>query len=136
MAFDQMDEHKTVLKYCGAWICFEFAYLGATLLIHVSAKLVQEFFEHWFVFDANYLVAIVAGYLGVSSGLFVIQKFFKSVQARIIVLIYYVFIGLIMIIVLLAFFATGPIEKSEPSWMLVQTFVSVVVAWYLTNEKV
>ena len=129
-----MNTEITVLRYCGAWFVFQFFYLLVSLITHILGILIQKDLDGLYAEYLPYIVACISGLLGVSLGLRIIRKFFKQVRPRIVVLMYYALISLVMIIVLFVFLLLGPTEHSQPSWVLLQILVSIVCAWYWTEE--
>ena len=126
---------KIVFKYCFALASFEFVYLVVSSIIHSVGNLIGNTYDYSLFFLIVYVSAVISGYYGVVVGLSVLQRFFKSVKSRTIIVIFYVVILLVMGVVLLVFLISEPQNKEKPSWMLLQTLVSVISAWHLTRER-
>ena len=127
--------YSIIFKYGAACVCFELAYVFIFLIIHILANFIKSGIAGSISVAIPYVSACASGFLGVAVGLAVVARFFTSVQPRIVVLIYYVIISVIMIIVFLTFFLLKSSEKTEPSWVLIQTLVSIISAWKMTEKN-
>ena len=127
--------HSNIIKYIGAWICFELAYGLVFLVTHILANLIKQELVGGMSFVIPYVAAFFSGFVGVFVGLSVIDVLFKSVKPRLVILMYYVVIAVILMIVFMTVLIFGFSGKSQPSWVLLQTFISIVSAWYLTEKN-
>jgi len=129
-----MTPYSIIFLYGFAFLCFEAVYLCVVTCIHVLASSLNSWSDGLLSVYVPYLIACLAGFFGVFFGLKVAKAFFKSIELKVIVTIYYTIVAIILIITGLAYLFSVSSEATGPSRALVQVFVSVVSAWYLSEH--
>ena len=123
-----------IFKYGAALVCLEFFYIIITIAIHLFASIVNQKIggeSHKFM---PYFAAFLSGVLSIYFSLSLVKNFFSDIKLKLLITICYSILGFIMFVLFTIYLVFGMADNAEPSVALLQIFVSVILAWVLTEN--